>query len=194
MNTASSAFRAIRSGFNFKKTSLLLAPALVLGLTGCITSPFYGQQMKSRFDPVPFTFWTFDKTKSVTVECAKASAHGGPYNGNGSYQPVETIWPTNKGQLDSFGSMVYDASKNVDIPSACWRNYDLGGGTNWITVLRVKQNGSDNGVYTFDKAGLECMGKWNGKNASWTSWLSHNCNKKYINTGDHIRTVFLKSK
>ncbi len=194
MNTVTGTYSNVRYKKGLKKMSLLLAPALLLGLSGCITSPFYGQQMNSRFDQVPFTFWTFNKTNSVTVECAKASAHGGPYNGNGSYQPVATVWPTSKGQLDANGLEVFDASKKLDIPSACWRAYALGGGTNWITVLRVKQDGSDDGVYTFDKAGLECLGKWNGKSASWTAWLSRSCNKKYSNTGGDIRTVFLKSK
>lgn len=191
MKTPNSVASSTRTGFSLRKIPVLLASTLAIGLTGCITSPFYGQQMQSRFDPVPFTFWTFDKNNSVTVECAQASAHGNAY---GSYQPVDTVWPGNKGQLDPKGLMVYDASKNLNIPSSCWRYYNLGGGTNWITVLRVKQNGSDGAVYTFDKAGLECLGKWNGNKASWTGWLAYGCNKKYSNTGGTIRTVFLKSK
>ena len=177
-----------------KKLSFLLIPVLMLGLTGCITAPFYSQQFKTRFDAVPFTFWTFNKTSSVTVECAQASAHGGPLYGDGSYQAVKTVWPNTTGSRDSFNSVVYNASTTLNIPSNCWRNYSYADGTQWITVLRVKQGGSTSSVYTFDKDGLECMGKWNGRVASWTGWLAHQCNKKYINTGNAIRTVFLKAK
>lgn len=199
MNTLNTVFSLIRTNSVVKKAMFgtlpfVTVPIVLLGLSGCITAPFYGQQMNSRTTQVPFTFWTFNKTGSVTVECAKASAHGGPYNGPDSYQLIKTISPNIKGALDSFKSEVFNASTKLDIPNSCWRYYSYPDGTNYITVLRVKQAGSDSSVYTFDKAGLECMGKWNGKSASWTAWLSHSCQKRYSNTGNTIKTVFLKAK
>jgi hypothetical protein len=176
------------------KLSVVIISIVCLGLTGCLTSPFYSQKFSSRSDEIPFTVWTLNKSKPITIECAKASAHGGPVNGPSSYQHVTTIWPDNQGMLDSNGLTVYAASKNQVLPSACWRYYNYPDQYDYITVVRVLQDGSASGIYTFDKPGLECLGKWNGKGARWLGWLGHNCQKKYVNTGGDIKTVFLKAK
>ncbi len=176
------------------KLCTVIISIICLGLSGCITSPFYGQKFESKSNEIPFTVWTFDKTKAVTIECAKASAHGGPFNGSSSYQHVTTIWPDNQGMLDPKGSTVYAASKKMALPADCWRYYDYPDQYDYITVVRVLQDGKDTSIFTFDKPGLECLGKWMGNGASWLSWLSHSCNKKYSNTNGPIRTVFLKAK
>jgi hypothetical protein len=176
------------------KLSVVIISIVCLGLTGCLTSPFYSQKFSSRSDEIPFTVWTFDKTKPITIECAKALANGNPFNGPSSYQHVTTILPDNQGMLDANGLKVYVASTKKVLPASCWRYFNFPDQHDYITVIRVLQDGSDTGIYTFDKPGLECLGKWNGKGANWLGWFGHNCNKKYINTGGDIRTVFLKAK
>ncbi len=176
------------------KLCTVIISIICLGLSGCITSPFYGQKFSSKSDEIPFTVWTFDKTQPVTIECAKASAHGGVYSLSPAFHNVATIFPDNQGMFDANGLKVYAASTKKVLPAACWRNYDFPGPHDYITVIRVLQNGSDSSIYTFDKPGLECLGKWIGNGASWVSWLSHSCNKKYLGTDDPIRTVFLKAK
>ena len=171
-----------------------LLSIICLGLSGCLTSPYYSQKFSSKSNEIPFTVWTFDRTKPITIECARASAHGGPYNGPSSYQHVTTIWPDDKGMADANGLVVYAASKKQTLPQDCWRHYNYPDEYDYITVVRILQNGSDNGIYTFDKAGLECLGKWNGKVASWLGWFNHGCYKKYFGSTERIRTVFLKAR
>ena len=187
--------------FNFKSRSyagaLAKSAVAALALTtvsGCLISPYYGQKFSSRSEAIPFTVYTTDKNKPITIECAKASAHGGPYNGAGSYQLVKTIWPASQGMLDPSGNKIYSASAEQVLPSDCFRYYDYADAYDYITVVRVLQDGSDNSIYTFDKAGLECLGKWIGKGPNWFHWLNKGCYKVYSNTGGTIRTVFLKSK
>ena len=162
-------------------------------LAGCLISPYYGQKFSSRSAEVPFTLWTTDKTKPVTLECGKASAHGGLLSGE-TYQHMTTLYPDNQGVLDPNGNRVYTASTKQVIPESCWRYYNYSDAYDYITVVRVLQDGSDSSIYVFDKPGLACLGEWVGKGANWFNWLSHSCQKKYINTGGTIRTVFLKAK
>jgi hypothetical protein len=174
------------------KLCTLIILITCLGLSGCITSPFYGQKFASKSDEIPFTVWTYDKSKPVTIECAKASAHGGPFNGPSSYQSVASIMPDNQGMLDSKGSTVYAASIKKALPANCWRYYNYPDQYDYITVIRVLQDGKDNTVFTFDKAGLACLGEKIGMSISWSGGLS--CIKRYSNTNKPIHTVFLKAK
>ena len=178
---------------SIKATSIAILGAMTLGLSGCLISPYYAQTFTSKSNNIPITLFTFDKDHPVTIECARASAHGGPFDGDSSYQPVTTIMPASQGMRDANGATVYSASTQQVLPASCWRYYDYPDNFDYITVLRVKQNGSDSNIYTFDKAGLECLGKWNGQAASWTGWLSHSCNKKYLGTTNPIRTVFIRA-
>ncbi|MFK7992639.1 MAG: hypothetical protein AB8B87_00780 [Granulosicoccus sp.] len=175
---------------------LLKASTVVVALatlTGCLISPYYGQKFLSRSEKIPFTVYTVDKTKPITIECGKASAHGGLYSGE-SYQLVKTVWPSTQGMLDPDGNKIYSASTEQALPSDCFRYYNYPDAYDYITVVRVLQNGSDSGIYTFDKAGLACLGEWTGKGRGWFNWLSKGCYKVYSNTGGTIRTVFLKAK
>lgn len=80
------------------------------------------------------------------------------------------------------------------IPSSCWRNYHYSDGTNYITVVRITQGSlGQNSIYTFDKNGLGCLGEWVGKNGIF-GWFGKGCEKRYINTNNAVRTVFLKAK
>lgn len=168
--------------------------SLLLSFSGCLTSPYYGQIIEQRGQSVPFQLWTLDKTQSVTIECAQASAHGGPYEGEGSYQLVSSFMPNEQASYDPQGNAVYSAGIKVALPPSCWRYYSYPDGANYITVARVRQGGSDSGVYTFSSEGLSCLGGWIGKAGQWFGWLGKNCEQKYINTGGVIRTVFLKAK
>jgi hypothetical protein len=85
--------------------------------------------------------------------------------------------------------VVYSASTQQVLPSSCWRYYEYPDNFDYITVVRVKQNGSADSILTFDNARLECLGKWNGQAASCVGWFSHSCNMKYLGTSDPIRTV-----
>ncbi len=181
-----------RSANQLLKASLTVLA--ITALSGCLISPFYGQNFSSRSAEIPFTLYTTDKNSPVTIECAKASAHGGPYNGDSSYQLVKTIWPSTQASLDPSGNPIYVASTEKALPADCFRYYDYSGAYDYITVVRVLQNGSNNNIYTFDKAGLACLGEWIGKGPNWFSWLNKGCYKKYSNTGNTIRTVFLKAK
>lgn len=75
----------------FGMTGTVITAFTMLG--GCLTSPYYGQIFNARTDQIPFEIWTHDKNQNITLECAQASAHGGPLNGDGSYQPLTTVNP-----------------------------------------------------------------------------------------------------
>jgi hypothetical protein len=172
---------------------IIIATLLVFG--GCITSPYYAQIFETRSDAIPFQIWTADNKQNITIECAKASAHGNPINGMDSYQIVATLTPSSQGLLDANGEVIYQASSETVLPSECWRHYSYSDGVNWITVVRVLQGTlEDDLMYTFDKNGLQCLGQHSGENASWFGWWGASCAKTYINTGKPIRTIFLKAK
>ncbi len=170
-----------------------IAVVALITLSGCLISPYYGQKFSSRSAEIPFTVYTADKSKPITIECGQASAHGGLYSGS-SYQLVKTVWPASQGMLDPMGGKIYSASTDEVLPSDCFRYYDYSDAYDYITVVRVLQDGSDNAIFIFDKAGLECVGNWVGKTRNWFGWLSKGCHKVYSNTGGTIRTVFLKAK
>lgn len=171
-----------------------LAAIAISSLSACLISPYYGQKFSSRSSEIPFTVYTADKSKPITIECAKASAHGGPYNGDGSFQSVATVWPATQGMLDPSGNKIYSASTETALPADCYRYFNYPDDYDYITVVRVLQGGSSNAIYTFDKAGLECLGKLIGEGVNWFHWLNKGCHKVYSNTGSTIRTVFLKAK
>ena len=178
-----------------KKAALIGATmtALIL-LSGCLTSPYYGQIFNARTDLIPFEIWTYDKNQNITLECAQASAHGGPLNGGGSYQPLTTVNPPNQAHFDYKGDEIYHAGKQVVIPSSCWRYYPYSDGTNYITVVRINQGTLEqDSIYTFDKNGLGCLGEWVGKKGFY-GWFGKGCEKRYTNTNNAIKTVFLKAK
>ncbi len=175
---------------------LIKASITVVALTtlsGCLISPYYGQKFSSRSAEIPFTVYTADKNKSITIECAMASAHGGPYNSS-PYQLVATVQPATQGMLDPGGRIIYSASTEQALPTECYRYYNYSDEYDYITVVRVLQDGSDEAIYTFDKTGLECVSEWIGKSRNWFSWLSKGCHQVYSNTGGTIRTVFLRAK
>lgn len=180
--------------FAVKALRLTTLSFAVVAVTGCLISPYSGQKFSSRSDDIPFTVYTADKTKSITIECAKATAHGNPYNGDGSYQLVKTIWPATQGMRDPSGNVIYSASTNESLPPDCFRYYDYADEYDFITVIRVLQDGSDSAVYTFDKSGLACLGDWTGAGRNWFHWLSKGCHRVYTNTGGVIRTVMLRAK
>ena len=179
--------RAIRCTSNLLRISLIFISVAIV--SGCLISPYYGQKFSSRSAEIPFTLYTTDNTKSITIECAEATAHGNAY---GRYHLVVTIWPSTQGIRDPNGGIIYSASTEQALPDDCYRDFGYPDGYDYITVVRVLQNGSSDAIVTFDKDGLSCLGEGIGKGASWFNWNS--CYKVNPNTGSATRTVFLRAK
>ncbi len=91
--------------------------------------------------------------------------------GGQRFYNVATIVPGDQGLLDTNGSKIYTISTKQVLPENCWRQYDLADDVDHITVIRVSQNGSNSGTLVFDKSGLKCMGRWNGRDGSWLAGM-----------------------
>jgi hypothetical protein len=105
---------------------------------------------------------------------------------------VTTFSPSPRAHYDYRGNTVYQASAKVVIPDECWRSYSYPDGANFITVLRILQGShGDGGIYTYDTPGLGCLGQKAGGDGLGGFAT---CAKKWVNTGQYIRTVFLKAK
>lgn len=172
-----------------------LTLASVVTLTGCLTSPYYGQIFDSRHVRVPFQFWTTDKNQDVLLECGKASGHGSLLDGE-SYQPMTTMTPSTQPHYDykSGDHAIYQASKRHIIPDSCWRGVTYTGEQQYLTVIRITQGTKgDSSVYTYNRTGLKCLGEWAGFQGIFSS-LGKGCEKKWRGTDDPIRTLFLKAR
>jgi hypothetical protein len=169
----------------------LIILIVCLGLSGCITSPFFNQEFSSRSDEIPFTVWTFDKTKPVTIECAPLRGAFSVVPAGTVYRHVATISPDDQGMLDAEGQIIYSVSTKQVLPRDCWHN--LRNRPGYSSSIRVLQDGSDSGIFTFDKPGLECLGRWIGHKASWVGWFGHNCNKNFLGTTTAIKSVLIKA-
>ncbi|MFK7893497.1 MAG: hypothetical protein AB8B63_21960 [Granulosicoccus sp.] len=102
--------------------------------------------------------------------------------------------PASQGMFDPSGNPIYSASTEESLPVDCFRHYDYPDAYDYITVIRVLQDGSNSEIYTFDKSGLACLGEWIGKGPNWFHWLSKGCHRVYSNSGNIIRTVMLRAK
>lgn len=155
----------------------------VLFLHGCLlTSPYWNQEFSDHTAAVPLQAWTTDKTKTVKFECAKAF-HGGlyPSAGAATWITIDNINPQQNGLRDSYKALVYGAGKTSALPSGCWRQDP--GNSIYYAAVRASHMGSSKVEYhTFTKTGLECLGRENGKAASWFGWLNKGCQSapKYV--------------
>lgn len=178
-----------------RRVMLAFTMASTVALSGCLTSPYYGQKFDSRYVNVPFQFWTTDRDQLVTLECGKASGHGGLLDGQ-SYQPMTTMRPSRQPHYDykSGDHVIYQASKKHVIPVDCWRSVSFSGEQQYITVIRITQGSKgDSSVYTYNRTGLKCLGEWAGFQGFFSS-LGKGCEMKWRGTDDPIRTLFLKAK
>lgn len=174
----------------------LFGPAMALViLSGCMTSPYWNQEFEDRTELIPLQSFTTDKTKVVKFECAKAF-HGGLYPDNGSavWVLIDTVMPTQQSLKDSFGSKIYGAGIKRVLPDSCWR---LDGANSvWYSSVRATQGTGSNlqKFSTFDREGLECLGRENGKATRHTGYLSKGCVKTYSNSNEGIPYVIFREK
>jgi hypothetical protein len=170
-----------------RATSAVAAAAVLSALAGCVfDSPYWGQTFASTATPVPIQTWTGDKNHAVKIECSKAY-HGGlyPFGGPETWTLVTNITPSTNPSYDSQGGVVYSAGVRMTLPADCWRADEAYSPALYMTALRATQLTAFGGttVYrVFDLAGLECMGRENGKGGSWFSWLNKNCALTYSNS------------
>lgn len=157
-----------------------LSAAMLVVLNGCLlTSPYWNQEFSDHTKPIPLQAFTVNKAVKVKFQCAQAF-HGGlyPFGGPISWVQVANVTPQSQALLDPASGTVYGAGKLTALPSSCWR---LDPGNNlWYAAIRATQNetvlGSDQKYFhTFTKAGLECVGRENGKAATWFGWFNKGC-------------------
>ncbi len=163
----------------------------MLSLSGCLlTSPYWNQEFSSHTNQIPLQAWTTSSTQAVTFECSPAY-HGGlyPYWGP-TWSAVTTVSPDLPGALDNAGSRIYSVSYKAVLPGSCWRQ-DPGNGI-WYAAIRAVQNGNE--YNTFDITGLECLGRENGKAASWFGWIGDGCTKTYSNSNNNIPYVIFRAQ
>jgi hypothetical protein len=174
---------ATRSLFTRRTRRALVAlgvAATPVILSGCLmTTPYWNQKFTDHTGSIPFQAFTADKSVQVKFECAKAF-HGGLYPdaATATWVLVGNVTPQAQPLLDSHANSVYGARKLAPLPAACWR-FDPANSI-WYAAARATQNATVLGTnqkyfYTFDKAGLECLGRESGKAASWFAWLNKGC-------------------
>jgi hypothetical protein len=181
--------------FSIRRRGVLALSAVCLALCGgcSITSPYWDYVPASITTPIPFQAWTLS-TAAHYVECANdTTGHGSPSAGEASYINAATLWPSSQPSLDSVGAAIYSASKQVTLPSACWKyfgDYDF-----WQANVRVVQLGADGKkqpLRSYDLDGLECLGRENGKVARWNGHLNKGCEKTYLGSSTVIPYIVLR--
>lgn len=140
-----------------KVRSIGLAAAIVVMLNGCLlTSPYWNQQFRDHTKAIPLQAFTTNKSVPVKFECAKAY-HGGLYPSAASANWVVVA------KVNPQSQALWDPTRN----------------SRWYAAVRATQNpviGTEqNYFHTFDKAGLECLGKEDGKATSRFGWFSASC-------------------
>jgi hypothetical protein len=165
-------------------TRVLPVGLVALALGGCVfESPYWAQTFDSTGSQIPIQTWTTDKTRNVKIECSKAY-HGGlqPPFGPEEWHLVTNLTPSVNPSYDTAGAAIYSAGTKIALPSVCWHADGAYSPPKHMTALRATQLTASGGttVYrVFDLAGLECLGRENGKGGSWFSWLSKHCAKTY---------------
>lgn len=175
-------------------TKVLGAATAMVALSGCLlTSPYWNQEFDDHTAPIPLQAWTTNKSKPVKFECAQAF-HGGlyPSAGSAAWVLIANVNPQTQPLLDPEGAKVFGASKFTALPQACWRLES--NGLYYAAVRATQGTGSDKVSYsTFSKVGLECLGRENGKAASWFGWLTKNCATTYSNSSTQIPYVIFRA-
>lgn len=171
---------------------------LAIVLSGCaVTSPYWGYVPASTSAPIPFQAWTPKNDAPVVVECATSTtAHGNPTDGEASYIVAANIAVSASKSLDGAGGALYSASASVILPSSCWDyfgDYDF-----WQANVRVSQttnwsDGTHKVIFSsYDKPGLECLGRETGKRASWSGAVGHDCEMTYLGESTKIPYIVLR--
>ncbi len=174
------------------RTLATLAVAATLG--GCVfDSPYWAQTFATTTTSIPIQTWTTDKTRTVKIECSK-SYHGGlyPFGGPEVWTLVTNITPSTNASYDPLSGVIYSAGKSMVLPAACWNADNAYSPPLYMTSLRATQltsSGSTQTYYVFDPAGLECLGRENGKAKSWFGWISANCGMTYSGSSTQLPYV-----
>lgn len=186
----------IQSLRNRTRKSLRAAIVMVLpvGLSGCLlTSPFWNQELDSHTDPVPMQAFTVG-TSTVKFECAQA-AHFGlyPSAGSASWVTVANVVPTSAVSYDPNSGEIHSAGIKQSLPNTCWRQDPAN--NIWYAAVRASHTTSSgtSNYYTFTLTGLECLGRENGKAASWYGWFSKNCAATYSGSSTTIPYVIIRA-
>ncbi len=176
-----------------RSASQLLMAAIVFVASGCVvTSPHWDYEPASTSAAIPFQAWATSNSSAVLVECADdTSAHGWPSDGEASYIFAANLWPSSSASLDPGGSPVYSASGKHALPSTCWKRFNDYGF--WQANLRLSQviDGEKRIFSSFDKPGLECLGREVGKARQWFGFLNK-CEKRYLGSTDMIPYIVLR--
>ena len=178
--------------------------AAVTLLSGClITSPYWNQEFISHTSAIPLQAWTSHAGHPVRVECSQAF-HGGLYPpSSGSWSHVANLNPQSPGVLDGGGSHVYSAGSKMVLPASCWRPENTSAGLKYFAAVRMIQykpkifgSGYEDVTFsTFDKPGLECLGRENGTDASWYGYIGEGCTNTYSGgSTTEIPFVIFKAK
>ncbi len=158
----------------------LLASAACVAFSGCVLdSPYWAQTFSTTTTAIPIQAWVTSNTTPVKIECSKAY-HGGlyPFGGPEVWTLVTNITPSANASYDPTNGVIYSAGKMQVLPAACWNADYAYSPPLYMTALRATQ-GTSTAFSVFDGAGLECLGRENGRGKSWFSWLSYGCNLTY---------------
>lgn len=166
----------------------------IAGLPACsITSPYWDYVPASTSTPIPFQVFSISNA-NLQVECANdTNAHGNPANGEASYIWASNLTASSEPSLDSLGNRLYSFSKNVTLPSACWEYF-----SDWdfwqanVRVVYVNSDGTKVPYSSYDRLGLECLGREVGKAASWFGAVNKGCEKRYLNSTDVIPYIVMR--
>ncbi len=170
-----------------------LGGLLLLSLSGCLLmSPFWNQQFSNHTNVIPLQSFTTDASLPVKFQCAQA-AHFGlyPSEPEAVWVTIANVNPTTPGLLDPLSNLVYGAGINTALPASCWRQDPAN--SVWYAAVRATQgSGASLQEYqTFNKAGLECLGRENGKATSWFGWIGKNCAATYSGSSTTVRYVIV---
>lgn len=173
--------RSIESDRQLRWTTMArlgVVAGTVAVVSGCLmTSPYWDQEFSTRASPVPIQVYATDNSKPVRFDCAPAT-NGNlyPTEADASWMFIADVVPQPEPSLDSYGAKVYGASLSTVLPAACWR-YDPEF-QYWYVGVRATQSSASSQISykTFTRAGLECLGRENGKAASWFGWMNKGCN------------------
>jgi hypothetical protein len=199
MMMQSQAFSRIRT---LGKVSAMITA--VSALSGClITTPYWNQEFSSHSSAIPIQVWTHHSPTTVRVQCTQAF-HGGLYPAfeEPVWQNLTNLTPQLPGVLDGDGARVYSAGTTIVIPESCWHSEVTSSGLRYYTAVRVIQqqpkifgSGTQDVTFnTFDKTGLECLGRENGKAASWFGYINKNCVETYSGSSTPIPYVIFRAK
>ena len=173
-----------------KPARMIVTVSALFALNGClITSPYFNQNFSNHTQPIPIQTWIGSPNKDVRIQCAQAY-HAGlyPFGGDPTWVNVTTIKSQGKANFAPDGSATYSAGKSMVLPAACWRKDPAN--NIWYSALRAYRLDSPSSKFdVVNLSGLECVGRENGKAASWLGYFSKNCALTYSGSSTKVPYV-----